>query len=920
MTRYFCCENSREDVLREPGPLNGIAYLEVLDDPALPNSQRQRALRLHFVKDLTPAQLAALSVEGTLSADKVRIEGGERIRNIAVTGLTQEDSDVLAATVAEPGDFSTYTLRLVRDASEDAPPDGFDPLLAAVDFSFKAGCPNAFDCRRKRICPPERVSPLEIDYLAKDYASFRQLVLDRLALLIPDWAERNPADEGIALVELLAYVGDYLSYWQDAIATEAYLNTARRRTSVRRHTRLIDYSMHDGCNARVWVQVGVNANRIRLPAGRKLLTAVQGQDSCIPPDSSAFDEALSQAPEFFETMHPIILFKAHNQMRFYTWGDRECCLPKGATRATLRGRLPNLKAGDVLIFVQQHDPITGLEEDADRAHRHTVRLTHVRVTEDPLGGRIDQENPDDTPRPVTQIQWDAADALPFPFCVSSTTTLKETEGGYREDISVALGNIVLADHGRTLPDPESLGAVPKPTLRLVPDLTETDDRCQRATPEPIPPRYRPQLQHTPLTQAVPYQQQHLFGLPFVSQQQVDLDNRILPADLRQRFINRGIQFDPDELSIQGVQDKWSLSDGKQAYVIRYEVVDNKEQLNVFALPPTASAISRWRPTDSRPAVKLYSPNTDDPNRRTWTPVRHLLNSATSAREFVVEIEADGKTAIRFGDDRLGRRPEADTTFDAAYRVGNGVRGNVGAETLAHIVTNNAGIDRVWNPLSAQGGVEPETIDHARQIAPYVFCNQERAVTPQDYAEVATRHPQVQRAAATPLWTGSWYTVYLTVDRTGGFEVDGAFKGELLRLLERYRMAGHDIEIEGPRYVPLEIEMRVCVKPDYLRAHVAEELLRIYSAGVLPDRRKGVFHPDNFTFGQPVYLSQLYAAAEGVEGIASYEVTTFQRQGLPSRKALDDGKLTLGRLEIARLDNAPNFPEHGVFRLHLEGSR
>ena len=92
-----------------------------------------------------------------------------------------------------------------------------------------------------------------IDYLAKDYASFRRLMLDRLSVLVPDWRERNPADSWSTLVELLAYAGDHLSYFQDAVATEAYLGTARRRISVRRHARLVDYAMHEGCNARAWV-------------------------------------------------------------------------------------------------------------------------------------------------------------------------------------------------------------------------------------------------------------------------------------------------------------------------------------------------------------------------------------------------------------------------------------------------------------------------------------------------------------------------------------------------------------------------------------------------------------------------------------------------------------------------------------------
>ena len=99
------------------------------------------------------------------------------------------------------------------------------------------------------------MSPPEIDYLAKDYASFRQLMLDHLALRVPGWTERSEADLGIVLVEILAYVGDYLSYYQDAVATEAYLGTARRRTSIKRHVRLLDYVLHEGCNARVWVQI-----------------------------------------------------------------------------------------------------------------------------------------------------------------------------------------------------------------------------------------------------------------------------------------------------------------------------------------------------------------------------------------------------------------------------------------------------------------------------------------------------------------------------------------------------------------------------------------------------------------------------------------------------------------------------------------
>jgi hypothetical protein len=107
---------------------------------------------------------------------------------------------------------------------------------------------------------------------------------------------------------------------------------------------------------------------------------------------------------------------------------------------------------------------------------------------------------------------------------------------------------------------------------------------------------------------------------------------------------------------------------------------------------------------------------------------------------------------------------------------------------------------------------------------------------------------------------------------------------------------------------------VCVKPGYFFSDIEQALLEVFSNRVLPDGRLGVFHPDNFSFGQPVYTSSLIATAQAVTGVESVNLKKFQRQGTDSDEALLAGKMTLGRLEIARLDNDPNFPERGVFTL------
>jgi hypothetical protein len=134
------------------------------------------------------------------------------------------------------------------------------------------------------------------------------------------------------------------------------------------------------------------------------------------------------------------------------------------------------------------------------------------------------------------------------------------------------------------------------------------------------------------------------------------------------------------------------------------------------------------------------------------------------------------------------------------------------------------------------------------------------------------------------------------------------------------MAGHDLEIDHPVMVPLEIAMEVEVHADYERSRVRSALLHILNNRFLPDGRRGIFHPDNFTFGQTIYLSPFYAAAQAVEGVKTVNITTFQRQNAPGEEGLRDGKLPMGRFEIARLDNDPNFPGRGVFRLSLRGGR
>ena len=92
------------------------------------------------------------------------------------------------------------------------------------------------------------------------------------------------------------------------------------------------------------------------------------------------------------------------------------------------------------------------------------------------------------------------------------------------------------------------------------------------------------------------------------------------------------------------------------------------------------------------------------------------------------------------------------------------------------------------------------------------------------------------------------------------------------------------------------------------------------SGVLPDGRLAVFHPDNFSFSDPVYLSRIIAAAQSVEGVESVRRKKFQRMAAPDPASLDNGVIPTGPLEIAQLANNPNFRERGRLVLEAGGGQ
>lgn len=940
-----CATEKRRTLIRDhnatPGAnkLAGLDYVEV--DPS------GTSLVVHFFG----------TVPEGLTARNVVIEGGRRIRDIRVQTaqfVYHEDGDTcLHVTIDKPGDFSTYCICLIEPveptvhclgepppAVERKIPEGIDPRYACASLLFRTECPSTLDCKPQP-CPPELVlPPPSINYLARDFQSFRQLMLDRLLVTMPVWRERHIPDIGITLVELMAYVADQLSYTLDAVATEACLATARLRISVRRHARLVDYRMHEGCNARAWVTIDCDSDQT---------FDITDLAFAVPPDnvvmrvSGLIDwDFLRKTPDaiVFEVVDihgtgTVSVVAAHSEIHFYTWGDAECCLPAGTTRASLLneplekaaspektkaddskrqadsecrdmtggqqssyssskvqapansqtgsgtvsagmnhtntnsaesdGRFLQLEIGDVLILEEIRGPRTGAAADADPGKRHVVRLTRVSLpTVDPVTGKS-----------VLEIEWGQEDGLPFTLCLSARTDAPNCKF---VETAVARGNVVLVDHGITLPDEVGEDWVVQ---------AETQTGCCGCEGAAI---------------------------------DVPMAAKLFSMTLAKLQLTHAEIIDPSRAKVLSASVLLQQDPRKAVASVKLD-----DGLPISSPNPDYSTKESEKPDETA----FVSTKPVWRNKWDWISKEDLLSSLSTDRHFVVEMDDEGFAHLRFGDDDCGCQPEPGLHFRANYRMGNSTTGNVGRDAIVWVTRKSgllSGIRlRPRNPLPAVGGTEPEPVSHVKLYAPHTYSRVlERAVAASDYAELAGRDARIESTYAELAWTGSWYEADVALDPFAKAEWDSTLAQDIEQKLERARRIGHDLRIVPARKVPLVIGLQVCVAVHYSRSDVERAIREVLSNRRLANGTLGLFHPDNLEFDTDIKASRIVAAVQALEGVLHVEITEFRRQDTasdkpsPSDSSLANNFIVIGRGEIAQLDSDRNFPENGTLTLDIKG--
>ena len=276
----------------------------------------------------------------------------------------------------------------------------------------------------------------------------------------------------------------------------------------------------------------------------------------------------------------------------------------------------------------------------------------------------------------------------------------------------------------------------------------------------------------------------------------------------------------------------------------------------------------------------------------WTQVQHLLDYGPN--DLVYTVKSDGKNvvSIYFGDGVSGAIPVNSSVIRAMYVVGGGALGNISSnilDTISYIpgLTSSAtsalaSAITVANGTAALGGADPESNDEIRASAPLVLRASNRAVTLEDYKNLALSVTGVGKANAySSTWTS--VTVYIAPSRDvndtdiqPGLTDTGAVSTEYSDLstsvteyMSDKLLIGSSVTIQPPAYSDLVITVQYVKQPQYTQAetdiNIKKALLFVYGY-------------TGMNFQDTIYPQDIEYVLNQTEGIKTAKIISLYKSG------------------------------------------
>lgn len=258
----------------------------------------------------------------------------------------------------------------------------------------------------------------------------------------------------------------------------------------------------------------------------------------------------------------------------------------------------------------------------------------------------------------------------------------------------------------------------------------------------------------------------------------------------------------------------------------------------------------------------------------WRKVDHLLDADPNDQVFETFTDSTGYTWIRFGDGINGAIPAVGLAVSSIYRTGYGAAGNLSEGRVMTVYSNVPGIS-VQRSTSVSGksssslmtgGADPESTEQIRANAPKAFFTQQRAVTVDDFTNLAVAVPGVAKANAVADFFSS-VTVFI-VGPDGG-KPTVTLKDKVSGVLQSKSLAGVTVSVEDPASVAVNLTVAVEVWPTYNRLAVEYQVRQALNTRLAFT---------NVDLGGKLSASDVYKAVMDVSGVRYAAVSVMARVG------------------------------------------
>jgi len=279
------------------------------------------------------------------------------------------------------------------------------------------------------------------------------------------------------------------------------------------------------------------------------------------------------------------------------------------------------------------------------------------------------------------------------------------------------------------------------------------------------------------------------------------------------------------------------------------------------------------PADRKAILQEEGPDAlqaDDDGGGTWVrwhEVENFFDSQPTSRHYLCDPI---KGEVTFGDGRKGWvPPTARDSIKCEYRVGGGVAGNVGANTLTVLKQSVAFVQGVNNPFPAQGGADAETLDEAKRRGTYAIKNRDRAITSEDYESLAlAASRRVARAKCVQGSDGSISLLLVPKAERENGDARAVPSRDLIDRVASYidkrRLITARVNVGKPKLVPVSLELTISLKAgataDRVKADVKDKVKRLLNP------LHGGSKAEGWPFGRAVGKADLYPVVEGVDGV------------------------------------------------------